>query len=197
MKQLTRAFTLIELLIVVAIIAILAAIAVPNFMEAQVRSKVSRVKADLRAMMTAQEMYRLDNNEYIPDNYPNQHTGGINNDVGSFNFLTTPISYMSSVPRSPFKEYLNVDKSFYFQYWRGGYDGTTLRLDEGSRETGILYRITSTGPDNVPQYGSGYSNNPYEIQRKTPAFINGLYDPTNGTKSAGDMIVSNQGYYNN
>ena len=42
------AFTLIELLIVVAIIAILAAIAVPNFLEAQVRAKISRVKADQR-----------------------------------------------------------------------------------------------------------------------------------------------------
>src|SRR5512137_50625 len=59
-------FTLIELLIVVAIIAILAAIAVPNFLEAQVRSKVSRVKSDMRTMAGALEVYRLDNNRYIP-----------------------------------------------------------------------------------------------------------------------------------
>ncbi|HUT24281.1 MAG TPA: prepilin-type N-terminal cleavage/methylation domain-containing protein, partial [Sumerlaeia bacterium] len=53
-------FTLIELLIVVAIIAILAAIAVPNFLEAQVRSMVSRVRADLRSLATAQEAYFTD-----------------------------------------------------------------------------------------------------------------------------------------
>ena len=55
-----RAFTLIELLIVVAIIAILAAIAVPNFLEAQVRAKVSRVKSDMRSLATAIETYRID-----------------------------------------------------------------------------------------------------------------------------------------
>ena len=61
-----HAFTLIELLIVVAIIAILAAIAVPNFLEAQTRAKVARVKNDLRSVATAIEAYRVDTNKY-PD----------------------------------------------------------------------------------------------------------------------------------
>jgi type II secretion system protein G len=59
-----RAFTLIELLIVVAIIAILAAIAVPNFLEAQVRAKVSRAQNDMRTLATAIESYQVDNNAY-------------------------------------------------------------------------------------------------------------------------------------
>ena len=62
-----RAFTLIELLIVVAIIAILAAIAVPNFLEAQTRSKVSRSKADIRTQAIAMEAYFVDHNSYTRD----------------------------------------------------------------------------------------------------------------------------------
>ena len=60
-----RSFTLIELLIVVAIIAILAAIAVPNFLEAQMRAKVSRLMSDMRQVAWAMDAYRVDYNDHI------------------------------------------------------------------------------------------------------------------------------------
>lgn len=57
-----RGFTLIELLVVVGIISILATIAIPNFLEANIRSKVSRMKSDMRTIAIAVETYRIDNN---------------------------------------------------------------------------------------------------------------------------------------
>ena len=62
------AFTLIELLIVVSIISILASIAVPNFLEAQVRSKVARVRAEHYTIAVALEAYHVDNNSYLETN---------------------------------------------------------------------------------------------------------------------------------
>ncbi|PKO18913.1 hypothetical protein CVU37_05960 [candidate division BRC1 bacterium HGW-BRC1-1] len=102
-----RAFTLIELLIVVAIIAILAAIAVPNFLEAQVRSKVARVKADLRTYATAIESYAVDYNKPPReanvgvygniDQVYNQSTGSMENVAGILStVLSTPISYLTN-----------------------------------------------------------------------------------------------------
>ncbi len=69
MIRVKKGFTLIELLIVVAIIAILAAIAIPNFLEAQTRSKVSRVKSDQRTAAVALESFFVDHNWYPPDGF--------------------------------------------------------------------------------------------------------------------------------
>lgn len=57
-------FTLIELMIVVAIIGILAAIAIPNFMNYQCKAKQSEAKNTLGALRTSQEAYFAENSEY-------------------------------------------------------------------------------------------------------------------------------------
>src|SRR5215213_6581646 len=95
-----RAFTLIELLIVVAIIAILAAIAVPNFLEAQTRAKIARVKNDLRTMATALESYAVDNQKYPPRGIYSRNADGSITKNSGFVFtldpiwVTTPVAYL-------------------------------------------------------------------------------------------------------
>ncbi len=64
MKKLQKGFTLIELMIVVAIIGILAALAIPNFIRFQARSKQSEVKANLKSAFTAEKAYYQEHDEY-------------------------------------------------------------------------------------------------------------------------------------
>ncbi len=58
-------FTLIELMIVVAIIGILAAIAIPNFLRFQLRSRVGEGKTNIAAIRTAQEGYNAEYGTYV------------------------------------------------------------------------------------------------------------------------------------
>ena len=62
-KQARRAFTLVEIMIVVAIIALLAAIAVPGFLRARKRSQATRILNDLRLIDSACDQYAIETNK--------------------------------------------------------------------------------------------------------------------------------------
>lgn len=64
MHRLQSGFTLIEVLVVVVILAILAAVAIPNLVDEPDKARVVKVQQDIRAIETALEMYKLNNFQY-------------------------------------------------------------------------------------------------------------------------------------
>ncbi|MEM7053325.1 MAG: type II secretion system major pseudopilin GspG [Pseudomonadota bacterium] len=61
-------FTLIEVLVVVVIIGILAAVVVPRFMDEPDRARIVKAQQDIQAIQTALNLYRLDNQVYPSTN---------------------------------------------------------------------------------------------------------------------------------
>ena len=182
MTKTHQAFTLIELLIVVAIIGILAAIAVPNFLNAQIRAKVSRAVSDMKTQETALEMYQLDNNAYPPCNQPRE-PGWVNNwhpnEVRLYR-LTTPIAYISSIPRDPFATFSNPAD---FEQWGWAYDYVNnYQGGPTGHAWGHAWRLNSWGPDNVNGW-SGQRDG--SCPGGEPDFI---YQSSNGLVSKGDIV---------
>ncbi|MFH1738958.1 MAG: prepilin-type N-terminal cleavage/methylation domain-containing protein [bacterium] len=203
-----RAFTLIELLIVVAIIGILAAIAIPNFMNARIRANIARVQSDLRTAQIAVDMYQVDNGSF-------PWTDGVTLFFGPYPNpywvpLTTPIAYFTAVPLDPFGDdpndprpaepfpwslfeypdyafrcsrYIDPAPSDFNYFW----PEITLFAHRISEELGRTiitprsgaYMISSQGPDRIP-----YSERRLFYDVETAI----LYDTTNGLNSPGDIV---------
>jgi len=210
-----KGFTLIELLIVVAIIAILAAIAIPNFLEAQVRSKVSRVKADQRSLANGLEAYYVDNNDYpamaIGDRAANGFAGNVTvpgtggtsgarkiltfrvivTTTDYFRTITTPQAYITSYFPDPFAD----TKGCCFAYYKDTNGWIVASFgpdtDENAPNTkyGDLGLTTDfAGCGTETQYTSALAQP--TLQLLTGNGYSGecyTYDPTNGTVTPGDV----------
>jgi type II secretion system protein G len=178
MKEVTmkQAFTLIELLIVVAIIGILAAIAVPNFLNAQVRAKIANAVSDMRALDTALEMYRMDNGHYPYW----RDSGGTNVNPVNRRFipLTTPMAYISSVPQDPFiygAPGARLDDSQHVAYVTYDYIEARSQQLHGNLPLGAAFRCAEW---RINGYGPDSTNNTGTV----------TYDVSNGLRSVGDLI---------
>lgn len=178
-----RAFTLIELLIVVAIIAILAAIAVPNLMEAQARAKASRALSDMRSLGVAIASYTVDNNVPPIDGYTylfimgswytSQYPG---NQLG--NRLSTPVGYITKLPVDPFAKRVayggNIGGNWYsyHEFYNYGKNPAT----GGPYTTADTFEMltTSINPNRPPYYfakGPAYG----AIGQPTSTWLNNEY----------------------
>ena len=127
-----RGFTLIEIMVVVVILAVLGALVVPQVLDKVDKARVTRAQADIRAISTALDLYRLDNFKYPTSEQGLQALVKQPADPSITNYPAG--GYLKSLPIDPWNNP--------YQYVSPGPDGRD-------------YEITTYGRDGKPG-GDGY-----------------------------------------
>ncbi|NUP88252.1 MAG: type II secretion system protein [Candidatus Sumerlaeia bacterium] len=193
-----RGASLIELLVAVAVLAILATIAVVNMAGAQSRAKVSVALNDLRLLGNGLAAYYIDHNQFPP--------GAREESLDGFRKLfvpvalvplTTPVAYMTTLMAfDPFSgspspgAFGSVDEVLRHSYVYVHYPDFAV-YKGNPRLSRRGYGLTSFGPDNVDSYGV-YRPFPAELPVEATMIgyhhvVDTIFDPTNGTISPGDI----------
>ncbi len=213
----TKGFSLIELLIVIAIISIITAIVVPNLMSANIRAKVSGVKADMGSIAIALEDYKVDYGEYPRDSrfsrstsyasdviaQPNQAFNGEggtdsdNNDAIGVGYLVYPKAdfeptYLKRIAGDPFNNSGKED-------WDGssGDHNHHYSYYSGKWDSDTGTSDDCTSSDDSPQYWALVSYGPdkdkdiddYDSARDAVIAGTNRYNSDSGITSSGDIVI--------
>lgn len=195
-----NAFTLIELLIVVGIIGILAAIAMPTYRDAITKSRIAQVKVDLKNLGTALESYRIDHNKF-----PRRENQFLFFADYLLPDLTSPIAYLGTIKMNdPFGKVQEYEEPVIDRGTEGPVDafGPTYVLNrssytyipyfnfamiQGQRELQREgFALASIGPDRQDSYIVDY---PFPLHYRYPGDTvrDSVYNPSNGIMSPGDI----------
>jgi len=137
-KQLSAGFTLIEIMVVIIILGVLAALVVPNIMGRPDEARVTAAQSDIRSLSNALDLYKLDN-----FNYPTTDQGLealVNKPAGSPEPKNwNQDGYLKKVPKDPWgNEYLYLSPGA-----QGKFDLYSLGADGREGGEGVDADITS------------------------------------------------------
>jgi general secretion pathway protein G len=136
-------FSLVEILIVVMVLGIIAAIAIPNLLNAIQRGRQKRTIGDIRSVATALEAYAIDNGLY-----PSSPATGPLDAVAA----SLEPTYAAAIPRA---------------------DGWGTPFDYVTDAAGSAYTVTSYGKDRVPSgpASGSFSDMRHDVVFSTGAFV--------------------------